>query len=410
MRAWVLVCVFMVCWQPGVAQKITVSGIAIDKETREPLVFATIGIKGKSIGTITNLEGGFDFHIPLEYKNEILVISMLGYKNFESPIWSLLIDETAPVNIEMTKSTTVLDEVVVNELYTGGDILQIALDRVEQNYPMRPFLMEGFYRDIKKVGGTNIALLEAAVKIYDTDYAEPRNKLKLRERVKLLEVRKSLGYDSRFTYYFDQVNFLEDLLLHNDIRYRQFDTREEVLKRLRRLDDSYYNNEEIYVLEYNQDFFLRLFINKTNFAIVHLEYEIGPTVRIVEKKKNLISRFSGLKKSIDFRMVNGRLYPSFMNMSTRVSWYDAETNDFKFETEVLQQILINDILPDTPERIGVNEKMRHYSLQYQDQPYNKEFWDNYNVIKDTPLDKKILEDIEKSGPLQKQFEGKINNQ
>jgi hypothetical protein len=45
-------------------------------------------------------------------------------------------------------------------------------------------------------------------------------------------------------------------------------------------------------------------------------------------------------------------------------------------------------------------------LQYQDLPYNKAFWDNYNVIKDTPLDKKILEDLEKGGPLQKQFEGK----
>jgi hypothetical protein len=36
-------------------QKITLSGKAIDKETKEPLPFATIGIKGKSIGTITNL-------------------------------------------------------------------------------------------------------------------------------------------------------------------------------------------------------------------------------------------------------------------------------------------------------------------------------------------------------------------
>jgi len=28
------------------------------------------------------------------------------------------------------------------------------------------------------------------------------------------------------------------------------------------------------------------------------------------------------------------------------------------------------------------------------------------VIKETPLDKKILEDLEKAGPLDKQFEGK----
>jgi hypothetical protein len=47
--------------------------------------------------------------------------------------------------------------------------------------------------------------------------------------------------------------------------------------------------------------------------------------------------------------------------------------------------------------------MRNYGLQYQDQPYNKEFWDSYNVIKETPIDKKILKDLEKVAPLEAQF-------
>jgi len=47
--------------------------------------------------------------------------------------------------------------------------------------------------------------------------------------------------------------------------------------------------------------------------------------------------------------------------------------------------------------------MKPYGLQYQDPPYNKEFWDNYNMIKESPLDRKIIEDLEKQGPLDKQF-------
>ena len=73
-------------------------------------------------------------------------------------------------------------------------------------------MMNGFYRDVKKVEGTSIALLEAAVKIYDENYIEPRNKSKLRERVKLVEVRKSLGYDNQYAPFFRQRNLLEDLL------------------------------------------------------------------------------------------------------------------------------------------------------------------------------------------------------
>jgi hypothetical protein len=403
MKPW-LIAGFVLVYQLTVAQKITISGTVLDWETHEPLPYASIGIKDKSIGTISNAEGGFDFHMPQEYRNEILVVRMLGYKNFEAPIWSILADEV--IFIEMTRSTTVLDEVVVTERYTGGDILRLAIDRVERNYAMRPFLLDGFYRDIKKVAGTNIALLEAAVKIYDEDYVMPRNNKKLRERVKLIEVRKSLGYDSKFTPYFGQVNYLEDLLLQNAIRYGQVDTREEICAEVVRLDDSFHNNREVFVIEYNRDYLMRFFVDKKNFAIVHLEYETGPSSKALERKNGLICYQVHLKKSMDFREVNGKMYLSFMNMNSKFAWHDAQTNALKFETELLQQLLINEIAPNAPAPIKQAEKMRTYSLQYQDMPYNKMFWENYNVIKHTPLDQKIIEDLEKAGPLQKQFEGK----
>src|SRR5882672_12133159 len=91
-------------------QKLTLSARVLDNETQEPLTYASIGIKGKPIGTISNLNGEFDFHFPLEYRNELLIISMIGYENFEAPIWSLL-DNDAKV-ILMSKSTTVLPEIV----------------------------------------------------------------------------------------------------------------------------------------------------------------------------------------------------------------------------------------------------------------------------------------------------------
>src|SRR5882672_5692756 len=185
----------------GFAQSITISGKVNDRETGEALEFASVWIKGKSIGTITNLTGEFDFHMPASYRNEILIVSMLGYKSFEAPVWTVVENVQ---NIQLDKSATMLDEIVVRDSLNGGDILQIALSRVDLNFPQEPFLMEGFYRDIKKVGSTYISLLEAAIKIYDEDYKEPRNKFRLKERVRLIEVRKSLGYENKFTKYFDQ--------------------------------------------------------------------------------------------------------------------------------------------------------------------------------------------------------------
>jgi CarboxypepD_reg-like domain len=393
---------FLTSWSLG--QSLTISGKARDRMTQEPLSFASVSILGKSISTVTNLNGEFDFHLPAEYRNEILVISMLGYTNFEAPVWSLVTNTNKQQIFDMEKSSTLLEEVVVEDTLTGGDILRIAMSRIEENYPMKPFMLNGFYRDAKKVGGTYISLLEAAVNIYDEDYAEPRNRFRLRERVRLIEVRQSLGYESRFTTFFDQDNLLEDLLLHNNIRYRQFENDAEFLMNVDRERDSYYNGHPIFVVTYQGAFSLTAYVDKRDYSIIHLEYQTGPTPDVINRKKGLYCKFDGLKKTIDFKRFQGKMYLNLMTLTSKINWYDSKTNVLNFETELYQQLLINKVFPETTERITSTEKMKNYGLQYQDHPYNKDFWDNYNVIKETPLDRKILVDLEKLAPLDKQFE------
>lgn len=383
------------------SQDITISARVVDKETNEPLGYASVGLKSIAIGTISNEQGDFDFHMSAEYRNEVMVISMLGYKNFEAPVWSMT---GAPQVIRMEKSPILLEEVVVSDTLRAQDILEIALSRIDQNYPMQPFLLDGFYRDVKKVGGTYISLLEAAVRIYDDSYAEPRNKYKLRESVRLVEVRQSLGYESRFTTYFDQDNLLEDLLLQNNIRYRHFEDGEEVFSKMKREKNSFYNDHETYVISYKVDYFMKLYIDTEDFSIIHMDFEQGFEDEHLGRRNDLVSRFAGIKKSIDYRKFQGKMFPSFISIASRINWYDSETNVLKFETELFQQLLINKVTPNAKERIRSTEKMRNYGLQFQDRPYNKQFWDNYNVIKETPLDQQILKDLEKHAPLKAQFE------
>jgi hypothetical protein len=382
------------------AQSLTISAYIRDRETSEPLGFASVGIKGQPIGTISNADGAFDFHFPLDLRNEILVISMIGYKNFEAPVWSL-IDNRDQI-LYLDKSPIILEEIVVTDTIKGGDVLRLALSRIEENYPMKPFLLDGFYRDVKKVGGTYISLLEAAVKIFDDDYSEPRNKNRLRERVRLIEVRQSLGYESKFTSYFDQANLLEDLLLENSIRYRHIESDEEFFETLGRGKNSFFDGHEIYTV-INADSSLMIYVDKVDFAIIHLEYQTNNPPAEIQKRKNLISKYLGSRKKLDFQRINGKMYPRFFEMTTSINWFDAETGVLKFETELFQQLLINKVTEDVDDKINSTARMRNYGLQYQDQPYNKQFWDNYNVIKDTPLDKRVLNDLEKVAPLEKQF-------
>jgi len=218
-----------------------------------------------------------------------------------------------------------------------------------------------------------------------------------------MEVRRSLGYGNRFTSYFEQDNLLEELLLQNSIKYRQFPEEDIFFDSLRREPDSYYNGHKIYVLSHDHDYLLRIFVDKTNFGIIHLEFESKITTDVL-KRKGLQSRFVYLKRIVDFRPFQGKLFLNYISLDSRINWYDIRTDELKFETELFQTLLINNIENNTQERIGTTEKMRSYGLQFQDLPYNKAFWDKYNVIKESPLDKKIVEDLERQGPLEKQFQ------
>jgi hypothetical protein len=382
------------------AQQITITGKVVDRETKEPLTFASIGIIGKPIGLITNEQGEFDFHIPAEFRNDILAVNMLGYKTYEAPVWSLI--SPSLVLIEMQAGSILLKEVVITDSLKAGEILRLALSRIEQNYPMEPFQLEGFYRDLKKLGGTYISLLEAAVKIYDENYYAPRNKFKLRERVALMEVRRSLGYSSKFTSFFDKDNLLEDLLLNNNVRYRQFPEEDVFFKSLELEDDKAYNGREVFVVAYTKDYLLRVFIDKETYGILHLEYT-NDHQQELEKKRGLESRFVKIKRTIDFKPFEGKLFLNYLTVTSQVNWYDSRSGKLKFEAELQRQLLVNHIYPKPQSRISLTQKMRNYGLQYQDQQYNQKFWDNYNVIKESPLDKKIIADLEKEIPLEKQF-------
>lgn len=387
----------------GYAQRITVSGKVVDAETGDPLVFATIGVKGKTFGTVSNNQGDFDFYMPSEFRNEILVISYLGFENFETPVWAV-IDGGIQI-FRLRRSAVVLEEIMVKDSLRADEIMKIALNRIEKNYPMSPFLMDGFYRDLKKVGGKYFAVLEAAVKIYDEDYRAPRNRFKLRENVALVEVRKSIGYANKFTAFFDQTNLLEDLLLHNTIRYRLFEETEPFYKGLVRMPNTIYNDREVFVIMQSSAYYLKIFIDKINYSIIRLEVDVSYPDEVISKRKSMYSKLERVRKTIDFKELEGKMYLSYIEVNSAVNWYDIKTHEKKFDTELFQQLLINNVNSNPSYRIGSTEKMRRYGLHYQDRDYNKEFWDNYNVIKESPLDKEIIEQIESQYTTSKKSNG-----
>lgn len=388
---------------------ITISGVVTDIEDQTPLPFASIGLKGTSLGTITNTQGEFDFHIPDSRKDGILVISMLGYKDFSRSVKNL--DPVNLNNFSLSKEATMLREVVILDSLTGGEILQIALNSIEKNYPMKPYSMDGFYRDLKKVDGIYISILEAALNIYDKDYSSPRNPLKLRERVSLVEVRKSLNYEFEYNKYFDQYNLLEELLLENNIKYRSFTDNPLFFQNISREGINIMGGRTLYELNLRGDngYFLILFIDTETYGIHKMIYRNGDgtiALQEINRSGKRVEKIMKMEKVIEFKEFDGKLYLKYLKVKTFYDWVNRNTGKLEAKTELDQMLLINQVNITNLQWISTGKKMKRYGLQYQDLPYNKAFWDRYNVIKDTPLDQKIMKDLEKYGNLNAQFQNR----
>ena len=201
---------------PSYAQNIlSVKGTLLDEKSKEPIAYASVYLKGKSIGTTTNGEGKFLFHIPPGFAKDTLIISFIGYDNFKT-----IADQLAERNntVELKQQTLLLREVVVRSSkkeLTAKEIVKKAIARIPENYPMKPFIIEGFFRDLQREDDRPVELLEAAARFRYTDYNPGY------EDVEIIEVRRGFtGNRHPVNGAYDRHNSIIDLMEDNYVKHR----------------------------------------------------------------------------------------------------------------------------------------------------------------------------------------------
>jgi len=102
----------------SVSAQSTISGTITDP-AGEPLIGATVQIKGESSGTVTDLDGNFRLAVP---QGKTIVISMIGMESQE-----VVVKGNQPIRIQLKEATAILGEVVVTgfqevdrKLFTGA--------------------------------------------------------------------------------------------------------------------------------------------------------------------------------------------------------------------------------------------------------------------------------------------------
>lgn len=97
------------------AQKFNVIGIVTDPNSKEPLVGASVVVKGTTQGTITDVDGGYQ--LTLAKGQYTLVVSYVGYVSFE---------ETIDLNGDTQRNVELESSIALKEVVVTADI---AIDR-----------------------------------------------------------------------------------------------------------------------------------------------------------------------------------------------------------------------------------------------------------------------------------------
>jgi len=92
----------------------TFKGNLSDKTTKEALPYVNIGIIGKNVGTVSDINGNFELKLPDENDNDTLKISMIGYENLMFLVSDFKKNITKKPNLELSQKTTELREVVIS--------------------------------------------------------------------------------------------------------------------------------------------------------------------------------------------------------------------------------------------------------------------------------------------------------
>jgi len=88
-------------------------GQILDQQTMEALAYVNIGVMGESIGTVSQLDGGFVIELDDRYDQDSLKFSMIGYKDLTFKVADFKKVMGVENTFHMEQSAATLQEVVV---------------------------------------------------------------------------------------------------------------------------------------------------------------------------------------------------------------------------------------------------------------------------------------------------------
>jgi hypothetical protein len=348
---------------------------------------------GTNVGTITNEDGEFSLKINNSLNVNEVLLSCLGYFN---ALFTINRNNKEVKIIYLTPESLVLSEVQVFSWRHPRDLVKAAIDKIEDNYSMRPNMLTGFYRETIQKRRNFITISEAVIDIYKAAYYLPpdRDQVKVLKGRKLISPKLSDTLSVKFLggpnlpVFLDVVKNPDMLLDHSMLTFYTF----------KMLETTSIDDRLQFVVFFQPQLITthplyigKLFIDRETLSFTRIEFKMDMSDKqkvtdIILKNKPAGLRFTPEEVGyvVTYKLQNNKSYLNYIRNDLKFKC-DWKRRLFATNYEVIAESVITDRNDQQVSRIthretfSINQSLSQEVELYQDE----NFWSNYNIIEPT---------------------------
>lgn len=377
------------------AQQVVVSGVVVDQKTGDPL--RQVSISAGRVSVVTNEDG--DFTLKLNEMPPAVNISHLGYKTQRL---TLKDGKTEGLRIRLVPTTIQLREIVVRN-YDPRELVNIAIDKIPENYSKVPELLKGFYRETAMKRKHYIYVAEGVEDMYKTPY----NRGTTRDRVAIIKGRRLLSQKQGDTLGIKVAGGPVQAVLMDLVKNRDFLLNKEDLDNydFSMGTPEYINDRQQYVVLMKPSLVTtyalyhgKMYIDAERLAFTRIELDLDMSDKDKATQTMLVKKPFGVKFKprelscvVDYRFEDGVTRISYLRNIFRFNC-DWKRKLFSTSFTATCEMAVTDSQSDDVKPIANRSSFDSHDAYYDKVEYfmDPEYWSNYNIIEPSEsLDKAI---------------------
>lgn len=400
-----VICVVNLFTINGLAQNNSIyfiRGQVVDKISNEALPYCNVSLKGKSIGTLTNESGFFEFKVKKEHLQDSLYIAALGYQAAHFLVKEVLEKEWFTVKLEPAAIN--LSEITISAI-APLKIVQRALDNIGNNYPTSSYISEAFYREYISENEQYKRLVEASLKILEKGYTDNRS-VKLKQVVNVEKIKQNHDYRTLKNYYWNGIEYLMNENIRGINPGGVINTYPLQDWKFTCDESTQLNGEEVFVVKFKPataDLARpegTLYITTDDYAILKLDYGISSGLEnwhYSSLSDTTYLKYYTWETAFNYKRYDQKLYLNYITHKRKFKvLHKADQSEF-FDVHINSELLVTDIIRKNIVNF-VEEQYGDYNYQLmRNEEYDKAYWMAFNLPPITEKLRLMYEEISRLG-------------